>query len=207
MARRSFGRRKIAMRRITNENNLLVTFSKRRTGLFKKASELCALCGVEIAIIVFTPGEKKVHSFGHPNLELVIDKFLTPQNANPAADSGVLQPVNPPNLAELNRDLSTLHDHLETQRTYAENLETERRQRQAEDWFEAPVESLGLEQLQMLKSGLTELKMMIANRRNDLVMTQQAQNLTSLSMEGGGPADGPGASLGIIMTPQGYTLL
>lgn len=205
MARWSLGRRKIAMRRITNESNLLVTFSKRRPGVFKKACELCTLCGVEIAIIVFSPGKQKVFSFGHPNLELVIDKFIPRQNSNPTADSGVLQLVDP-HLAELNGHLSMLHDGLETQTAYGERLENERRERQAVDWFEAPVEELGLDQLQMLKSGLTELKKMVANRRNILAMMLQTQNLTSLSIEGGQRADGAGATLGIIMTPQGYAL-
>ncbi|XP_074323722.1 agamous-like MADS-box protein AGL62 [Apium graveolens] len=107
--------------------------------------------------IVMTPqGEKKVYSFGQPNLEPVMDKFITPQHPNPAADSGVvLQLVDPPILAELNGHLYMLHDHLENLAIYAERLESERSQRQAKDWFEAPVENLGLEQLQMLKSGLT----------------------------------------------------
>ncbi|XP_074325242.1 agamous-like MADS-box protein AGL62 [Apium graveolens] len=203
MPRINLGRRKITMRRMTNESNLAVTFSKRRAGLFNKATEICTLCGVKIAIIIFSPGEKKVYSFGHPNLELLIDKFILPQDAYPVAQSGVLEQVDPPILAELNGHLSMLHDHLETERTSAERLEKERSQRPEVDWFEAPVEDLGLEQLQMLKSGLTGVRKMVANRRDNLAMTQQAQDLTGLSLEGGEPADGPDAAFGIVMTPQG----
>ncbi|KAL8120485.1 hypothetical protein AgCh_017600 [Apium graveolens] len=141
---------------MTNESNFVGTFSKRGTGLFKKATEICTICCVKITIIVFSPGKKKVYSFGQPNLEPVIDKFNTPQHANPAADSGVvLQLVDPPILAELNGHLSMLHDGLKNLAIYAERLESETSQRQAKDWFEAPVENLGLQQLQMLKSGLT----------------------------------------------------
>lgn len=75
MARKSKGRQKIEMTRMSKESNLLVTFSKRRSGLFKKASELCILCGAEIAIIVFSPG-KKVFSFGHPSVESIVDRYL-----------------------------------------------------------------------------------------------------------------------------------
>lgn len=144
-------------------------------------------------------------SFGHPNLELVIDKFITSRNSNPAADFGVLQLVDP-HFAELNGHLSMLHDQCESQATRGEMLENERRQRQVVDWFEATVEDLGVEQLQMLKSRLAELKTMVANRRNGLSMTQQAQNLTILSFEKGEQAGGPGATFGIIMTPHGYAL-
>lgn len=76
----SMGRQKI---KIEIKNHLQVTFSKRRSGLFKKASELCTLCGVEMAIIVFSPA-RKVFSFGHPNVEYIIDRFLT---RNPAPNT------------------------------------------------------------------------------------------------------------------------
>ncbi|EFH63300.1 predicted protein [Arabidopsis lyrata subsp. lyrata] len=67
MVRKNLGRRKIEIEKIKNQSNLQVTFSKRRSGLFKKASELRTLCDAEIAIIVFSPGGK-VYSFRHPNM-------------------------------------------------------------------------------------------------------------------------------------------
>ncbi|CAA6666567.1 unnamed protein product [Spirodela intermedia] len=41
------GRRKIEIKRIENNEARHVTFSKRRTGLFKKLGELCIHCGAE----------------------------------------------------------------------------------------------------------------------------------------------------------------
>lgn len=103
MVRKSKGRQKIEMAKMKNENNLQVTFSKRRSGLFKKASELCTLCGAEVVIIVFSPG-RKVFSFGHPNVDLVIDRFrninsphLHQHNnvqANTARRNAVVQDLN-----------------------------------------------------------------------------------------------------------------
>ncbi|KAM3219893.1 agam-like MADS-box protein AGL62 [Capsicum annuum] len=55
MARLSKGRRKVEIVKMKNESNMQFTFSKHRAGLFKKASELCTLCGDEIAIVVFSP--------------------------------------------------------------------------------------------------------------------------------------------------------
>ena len=73
--RKSQGRQKIEMKKMSNESNLQVTFSRRRSGLFKKASELCTLCDAQIALVVFSPSEK-VFSFGHPNIDTVIDRYL-----------------------------------------------------------------------------------------------------------------------------------
>lgn len=62
------------MVKLENEINLQVTFSKRHAGLFKKASELSILCGVESALIVFSPGDKD-YSFENPNVEIITKRF------------------------------------------------------------------------------------------------------------------------------------
>ncbi|KAL4304286.1 hypothetical protein GQ457_10G026750 [Hibiscus cannabinus] len=48
------GRRKVEIKRIEDKNSRQVTFSKRRSGLIKKARELSVLCDVEIALVVFS---------------------------------------------------------------------------------------------------------------------------------------------------------
>ncbi|XP_020222045.1 agamous-like MADS-box protein AGL29 [Cajanus cajan] len=73
------GRRKIEIAEVKDPNTKQVTFSKRRKGLFKKANELSILCGVEVAIVVFSPGNKP-YSFGHPSVDAVAAKFLEPND-------------------------------------------------------------------------------------------------------------------------------
>lgn len=68
-------RRKIEMKKIEKKTSLEVAFSKRRAGLFKKAGEICILCGAQVAVIVFSPG-KKVYTFGHPSVDDVLDRLL-----------------------------------------------------------------------------------------------------------------------------------
>ncbi|XP_077222049.1 agamous-like MADS-box protein AGL29 [Tasmannia lanceolata] len=77
------GKRKIEIKKIENKNVRQVCFSKRRTGLFKKASELCILCDSQIAIITFSPGGKP-YVFAHPSVDAVLDYYLggpTPSHA------------------------------------------------------------------------------------------------------------------------------
>ncbi|KAG4099045.1 SRF-like protein [Neocallimastix lanati (nom. inval.)] len=52
------GRKKITIKKITDERNRQVTFSKRKFGLMKKAYELSVLCGCEIGLIMFTANNK-----------------------------------------------------------------------------------------------------------------------------------------------------
>lgn len=47
-------RGKTQMKRIENTTSRQVTFSKRRSGLLKKAYELSVLCDAQVALIVFS---------------------------------------------------------------------------------------------------------------------------------------------------------
>ena len=48
-------RGKVELRRIEDRTSRQVRFSKRRSGLFKKAFELSVLCDTEVALVVFSP--------------------------------------------------------------------------------------------------------------------------------------------------------
>ncbi|RWW01141.1 hypothetical protein GW17_00035842, partial [Ensete ventricosum] len=52
------GRGRVQLKRIENKINRQVTFSKRRSGLLKKAHEISVLCDAEVALIVFSPKGK-----------------------------------------------------------------------------------------------------------------------------------------------------
>uniref|UniRef100_A0A7N0TIM5 MADS-box domain-containing protein n=1 Tax=Kalanchoe fedtschenkoi TaxID=63787 RepID=A0A7N0TIM5_KALFE len=73
--KRTRGRRKIPIEKIKCPSARQVTFSKRREGLFRKASELAVLCGAEFAIIAISGGSK-VYSFGNPDAGTVINHYL-----------------------------------------------------------------------------------------------------------------------------------
>ncbi|KAG1354674.1 putative MADS-box transcription factor 17 [Cocos nucifera] len=57
------GRGRVELKRIENKINRQVTFSKRRSGLLKKAYELSVLCDAEIALIIFS-SRGKLYEFG-----------------------------------------------------------------------------------------------------------------------------------------------
>ncbi|TVU03386.1 hypothetical protein EJB05_51077, partial [Eragrostis curvula] len=71
--RPSQGKQRIEICYIENKERRQVTFSKRRSGLFKKASELCLLCGARLAVIVFSPAERpKAYGIGDPSVDDVL---------------------------------------------------------------------------------------------------------------------------------------
>ncbi|KAH0734369.1 agamous-like MADS-box protein AGL62 [Solanum tuberosum] len=71
------GRQKIPMKKIENKDAMFATFTKRREGLYKKASELVTECDVDIGIMMISPAGKP-HSFIHPIVDAVISRFQNP---------------------------------------------------------------------------------------------------------------------------------
>ncbi|CBI27190.3 unnamed protein product, partial [Vitis vinifera] len=70
------GRGKIAIRRIENNTNRQVTFSKRRGGLFKKAHELSVLCDAQIGLIIFSSTGKLSEYCSLPSsMEQIIRRY------------------------------------------------------------------------------------------------------------------------------------
>ncbi|KAJ8632685.1 hypothetical protein MRB53_026021 [Persea americana] len=67
-------RGKTQMRRIENTASRQVTFSKRRSGLLKKAFELSVLCDVEVALMVFSP-TGRLYEFANAGMEKTIDRY------------------------------------------------------------------------------------------------------------------------------------
>ncbi|XXG41421.1 hypothetical protein AAC387_Pa01g1880 [Persea americana] len=70
------GKRKREIMLVQDKQNRMVTFSKRRQGLFKKAKKLSILCGCEIAIVTFS-GAGKAFTFGSPDPDTVIRRYHT----------------------------------------------------------------------------------------------------------------------------------
>ncbi|KAK1279000.1 MADS-box transcription factor 15 [Acorus gramineus] len=70
------GRVKLQIKRIENNTNRQVTFSKRRNGLIKKAYELSILCDIDIALIMFSPSGRLSHFSGKRRIEDVLMRYV-----------------------------------------------------------------------------------------------------------------------------------
>ncbi|XP_010557539.1 PREDICTED: agamous-like MADS-box protein AGL62 [Tarenaya hassleriana] len=174
MVRKSKGRQKIEMVKMNNESNLQVTFSKRRSGLFKKASELCTLCGAEVAIIVFSPG-RKVFSFGHPCVETIIDRFMNrgpPLHKQNNTTMQLIEAHRNATVRDLNNQLSQVMGQLEMEKKRGEELSQIRKSnRNPNNWWESPPQELNLNQLTQLKKSLDDLKKIVASHASKLLQS------------------------------------
>lgn len=191
----SMGRQKIEIKKIEKKSSLEVTFSKRRTGLFKKAGELCVLCGAEAAVIIFSPG-RRAFVFGHPSADAVIDRFLERDTIN----SRALVPGG--------------HVHGHVQRQYLDALgrlevKKEREETVGGDggdggggggggfWWDAAVENMGMNELEQFGGALEELLKKAAVRVEEMAMMM-------MMMDGGGSSTAMVQYGGAAAAPQDY---
>lgn len=131
------------MAKIEKESHRQVAFSKRRAGLFKKASELCTLCGVEVAIIVFSPA-KKPFSFGHPNVYTVLDRYKN--------NTSFQQQSQPLENTETRSELSLVLSQVEEEKKKGEAM------RKSSEMAKWSMQEMSLLQLQEMRSALEELR-------------------------------------------------
>ncbi|PHT27794.1 hypothetical protein CQW23_32617 [Capsicum baccatum] len=162
MPRMSKGRKKVEIVEMKNESNMQVTFSKRRASLFKKASELCTLCGAEIAIVVFSPGKaNKIYSFGHPSVELLVDTFLGRDLLPPNDDdrhNHLIRAHRNTGQRGLNKEVMDMQESLQKEKAVGKSL-LESGRGAYDRVCESPiVEGLSLSQLEQLKEALEAKK-------------------------------------------------
>ncbi|CAL9080268.1 unnamed protein product [Musa textilis] len=76
------GKQRIEMKKIENMDARYISFSKRRNGVFVKASELSTLCSADLAAnSTPCPVQRrrggKLHSIGSRSVDLVVNRFLS----------------------------------------------------------------------------------------------------------------------------------
>ncbi|GMI87936.1 hypothetical protein HRI_002462900 [Hibiscus trionum] len=157
MKKKTLGRQKIEMKKMTNESRLQVTFSKRRAGLFKKASELNTLCGVELALVVFSPA-KKVFCFGHPSVDTIVDRYLGCDTPDISETSSPIEAHRNAKIRELCAKVNQVRNQIEAEKERGKELDKKKEENQRKYWWKSPIEELDLSQLLQLKSAMEELK-------------------------------------------------
>ncbi|KAL6143645.1 hypothetical protein ACLB2K_054340 [Fragaria x ananassa] len=69
------GRGKVQLKRIENKISRQVTFSKRRTGLIKKAHEISVLCDADVALIVFSTKGKLFEYATDSSMDAILERY------------------------------------------------------------------------------------------------------------------------------------
>ncbi|XP_042423186.1 agamous-like MADS-box protein AGL61 [Zingiber officinale] len=145
-----------------------VCFSKRRAGVFKKASELSVLCGAEIAVLA----SGKPFSYGHPSVESILERFFG-GSADAAPATPPRHPLSGVLVQTLGRQEKELRERLEEGRRRKAALEEALRGPQwgpVGDLLGADVEELGPPELDLLQSALEWVRAEAVSRARQLAV-------------------------------------
>ncbi|KAI5655586.1 hypothetical protein M9H77_32773 [Catharanthus roseus] len=153
-------RGKTQMKRIENATSRQVTFSKRRSGLLKKAFELSVLCDAEVALIIFSP-KGKLYEFSSSSAAKTIERYQknTTKNSN-MINKTPIQP-SPQHFEE---QVSNLRKRINL-------LEDSKRK-----MFGEGLDSCSIDELQQLETQLEQSVTNIRARKN-LLLKEQVDRL------------------------------
>ncbi|XP_024041200.1 MADS-box transcription factor 18 isoform X4 [Citrus clementina] len=88
------GRKKLQLQRIENKSRCQVTFSKRRSGLIKKARELSVLCDVDLALVIFSSRGRLYEFCSADSLASILERYQS-RIAEEAVASGAPKAEDP----------------------------------------------------------------------------------------------------------------
>ncbi|KAB2025175.1 hypothetical protein ES319_D06G134200v1 [Gossypium barbadense] len=166
------GKQKIQIKIIENADDRLIAFSKRRTRIYKKVSELSILCGGEILFIIFSPAGKP-YSFGHPSVESVAKRF---SNAGQHLEETTDAPVETYRKERINllvQDFTDVQDQLDVIKEKQMEIALAQRSHGTEirHWWKAPIDQLNVKELYEQDERFAEFNKLISITRNKKIAT------------------------------------
>jgi hypothetical protein len=143
-----------------DKNSRQITFSKRRSGLFKKCSEFSILCGAHVAIVVFSEAGN-MFTLGSPSVDTVLRRYMPLPAGAPATDDvGVDDGDDLNALEEMCRAREETEKQLEAEVARMDMIGDKVIQAQSDRrfWWEADVEQLGEAELPEFARALERLR-------------------------------------------------
>ncbi|XP_058734747.1 agamous-like MADS-box protein AGL61 [Vicia villosa] len=153
--KKTMGRKKIEIKKVEKEAYKQVTFSKRRSGLFKKACELCILCDVHLDIIVFSPADKVFYcGFNQPSTDAVLKSYIRGttefEDQKLVGDSLLYE--------EYNREYEKALKMLQMEKKKLADIENLTRDSNRVGWWNDSIDDMSSEQLEHFMMSIFELR-------------------------------------------------
>ncbi|CAA7041100.1 unnamed protein product [Microthlaspi erraticum] len=156
------GKQKIEIKKVESYGDRMITFSKRRSGIFKKMNEISTLCDVESAFLVYSQAGKP-YSFSHPSMNQVAIRLNNPSRQEPSAkDDNKTMPLFEAYKRKKIEELMKIY--VERVDEFAmlkemENMLMESIEEQKLDnmWWNIPLDGLSMEDLELRHQTVVEL--------------------------------------------------
>ncbi|XP_050234794.1 agamous-like MADS-box protein AGL62 [Mercurialis annua] len=182
----SRGRQKIEIKKVEKENSRYVTFSKRKNGIFKKATELSTLTGAEVAVLLFSE-HGKIFSCGNPDVDTVLDRYLAEfkdGNDINIDESCLLEQHGVVTQATVEEhEFKRSLDRLEEVQRVAKSIMigNNNDDNNEEFWWDDPIDNMNKDELEGFKSSLEELKKNVVARTDVMAADNAASESRIIS--------------------------
>ncbi|KAJ1396370.1 hypothetical protein SESBI_32589 [Sesbania bispinosa] len=162
--KKSKGKQKIEIKEIKESKNLYNTFVKRKSGIFKKASELSTLCGARVDILMFSPCGRPF-CYGNPSLQSMTRTGLDEGNPLEGGnDDQLVEDSERPEIKELNEKNDALFDQLYVEKAGEKKLKGILKNMDSNDWWEAELQDFNYHKdAKAMEESLTELRNKLTN--------------------------------------------
>ncbi|KAJ4829936.1 hypothetical protein Tsubulata_021501 [Turnera subulata] len=168
--RQTKGKQKIDMKEIDKKDNKLVTFSKRKSGIYKKACELSTLTGAEVGVVIFSPAGKPF-SFATSSIESMANHFLGrhPPTSSDQVHS-IVEAHRQIRIDESNRQYNELLRGLEDEKEKNKILKGKLKGKDYKGWWDVKLNQLSKDELVELekrfKNFHINMQKNLANKKN-----------------------------------------
>ncbi|KAK2642964.1 hypothetical protein Ddye_024727 [Dipteronia dyeriana] len=154
----------IEIKKIENKNDRVVTFSKRKSGIFKKSSEIANLSGAEVGVVIFSESGKP-HSFGNPSIEAVVNRF---QGVNPPPydiiTSHFAEAQRQERIAVLNQKQNSLLHQITAEKDREKRIKAVAKEKKTQGWWETSIDDKNLKQLSQMEATLEEIRKTVQSK-------------------------------------------
>lgn len=162
---------------IEDPKSRLVTFSKRKSGFFKKASELSLLCGARVAAVVFS-ATGKPSAVGAPSVERVISRFAPlPSDGGDGDDDREVMEATARRAKETGARVAEEKTRMDA---VGEKVLRAAVAGGVRFWWQADAEALGEEELREFARKLRRLRDNVRRRADKLQVAPASQPTTRL---------------------------
>lgn len=165
--KKSKGRQKREIKKIENEKDRYIAFAKRKSGIYKKASEITTLCGAKVDILIYSPTGKSF-VYGDPSLELLTRSRSNDHQQNrPREGCNIYEQLveerKKMEIVELNEKNDALMDEMYVEKEREKELDEILKNRDSCGWWEADMDDVSFEEAKEMEAFLMDLKKKLKN--------------------------------------------
>ncbi|KAI9191489.1 hypothetical protein LWI28_009038 [Acer negundo] len=150
------GKKVIELKRIEDDKNRVITFSKRKSGIYKKASDLATLTGAKVGVVMFSPSGKP-YSFGDPSIEDVTNLFQGVSQPLDGSTHHAIEAYRKMKISKLLQDHNDVLHQLDDEKEHGKKLEEMTKGKTSQGWWESSTDDLNVQQLRQLLAAFEKL--------------------------------------------------